>query len=67
VTDRKVVVGRIEQLEGRRVLMPLDKKVEVTNYQKKVAALIAAAYVYKAEHTVASIERLKRCAEDLPD
>jgi len=62
----KLIMGKIELAPGgERVVVPLAKKQEVSSHQKKVAALIAAAYLYKEEHSFESIERLKRAAEVL--
>ena len=62
----KLVVGRVVELDsGKRGVAPLGPShSEVAlEYQRHLAALIAAAYLYKDLHTVESIERLKRAAE----
>ena len=61
----KLVVGRIQNLEGRQVLTPLSHAEETLRHQEKLAALISSAYLYRDTHTVESIERLKRAAEEL--
>lgn len=70
--EPKLVIGRLENLDhDRGVVVPLGPVREESHdavtlkYQRRLAALIAAAHLYKELHTVESIERLKRAAEGL--
>lgn len=63
--SKPLIMGRVEVVDGVPRVVPFGKAEAALDHQQKLAALIAAAYVYRDTHSFESIERLKRCAEVL--
>lgn len=61
----KLIVGRLVPVEGGQAVEPLQHGTVVLDHQHKLAALIAAAYVYRDEQTRASLDKLRQAALDL--
>ncbi len=61
----KLIVGKLEIDGNEKVIVPLAKKQEVMEHQKKMAALIAAAYLYRDNPCEESIYKLLHAATDL--
>jgi hypothetical protein len=67
----KLIIGRVVELDDHRQgVVPLSNQlathgVEVLEYQRHVAALITAAYLFRAEETEKTLNDLARAARAL--
>lgn len=68
---KQLIVGRVVDLDdGRKGIVPLDTQitthgVQVLEHQKKTAALIAAAYLYRDNPSLETLHALKQAAHNL--
>lgn len=64
---QKFLMGRIETIGDRKVVVPIQPihKEVALRHQQTVAALIAAAYLFKGDGSVENLALLKEAARSL--
>lgn len=66
MTRPRLIIGRVETAKGgEQVLSPISHEKVVLDHQRKTAALIAAAYLYRDEPTTEHLTALLRAARTL--